>query len=170
MLHPYLIRRFQTNDLHLRYRRLQHNVFDDTLLARTKFKRGKKYAEIFVTKFGWSCEFPMAKNRDTRGSLSLLFQWDGVTPKTIVDISKEQPLGVFKHKVVEAGCHLRQKEPESTCQMDSKGVICELTRGSGRKMTKMKPPKVIWGDFLELEAYIRSNTALDIFRSGWDDF
>ena len=31
-------------------------------------------------------------------------------------------------------------------------------------MTKMKSPKVRWDDCLELEAYIRSNTALDIFE------
>ena len=31
-------------------------------------------------------------------------------------------------------------------------------------MTKMKSPKVIWYDCLELEAYIRSNTAVDIFE------
>ena len=31
-------------------------------------------------------------------------------------------------------------------------------------MTKMKSPKVIWDDCLDLEAYIRSNTALDVFE------
>ena len=31
-------------------------------------------------------------------------------------------------------------------------------------MTKMKSPKVLWDDCLELEVYIRSNTALDIFE------
>ena len=35
--------------------------FGVTLLAGTKSKRGNKYAEVFVTKFGWSCAFPMAK-------------------------------------------------------------------------------------------------------------
>ena len=31
-------------------------------------------------------------------------------------------------------------------------------------MIKMKLPKVLWGGCLELKAYIRSNTALDIFE------
>ena len=31
-------------------------------------------------------------------------------------------------------------------------------------MTKIKSPKVLWGDCLDLEAYIRSNTGLDIFE------
>ena len=47
--------------------------------------------------------------------------------------------------------------------MDAEGVIRELKIGSGRKMTKMKSPKVLWDDCLELEAYILSNMALDIF-------
>ena len=49
------------NDRQLQYKRLRHDVFGDTLLAGTKSKRGNKYAEVFVTKLGWSREFPMAK-------------------------------------------------------------------------------------------------------------
>ena len=87
----------------MRYRRLRHDVFGDTLLAGTKSKREKKYAEIFVTKFGWSRAFPMAKKGDAHEALSLLFQRDGVPPKMIVDGSKEQTMGNFKRKVAEAG-------------------------------------------------------------------
>ena len=105
----------------------------------------------------------MAKKGDTQEALSLLFQRNEVTPKMIVDGSKEQTLGDFKLKVAEDGFNLRQTEPESPWQMAAQGGICELKRGSGRKMKKMKSPKVLWDDCLELEAYIRSNTALDIF-------
>ena len=48
--------------------------------------------------------------------------------------------------------------------MAAEGVICELKRGSGRKMTKIKSPKVLWDDCLELEAYIRSNMNLGILE------
>ena len=48
--------------------------------------------------------------------------------------------------------------------MAAEGGIFELKRGSGRNMTKMKIPKVLWDDCLYLEAYIRSNRALDIFK------
>ena len=51
VLHPSLSRRLRTNDRKLRYRRLQHDVFCDTLLAGTKSKRGNKYTEVFVTNF-----------------------------------------------------------------------------------------------------------------------
>ena len=103
----------------------------------------------------------MAKKGDAHEALSLLFQRDGVPPKMISDGSKEQNLGVFKRKVTEAGCHLRQTEPESPWQMAAEGGIRELKRGSGINMTKMKSPKVLWDDCLELESYTRSNTALD---------
>ena len=93
--------------------RLRHDVFGDTFLDRTKFKRGNKYVEVFVTKFGWSRAFPMAKKGDENEALSLFFQRGGVPPKMIVGGSKDQPLGDFNHKVVEAGCHLRQTEPKS---------------------------------------------------------
>ena len=98
----------------MRYRRLRQDVFGDTLLAGTKSKRGNKYAEKFVTKFGWSHAFPMAKKGDAHEALYLLFQRDGVPPKMVADGSKEQNLRIFKRKVAEAGCHLRQTEPESS--------------------------------------------------------
>ena len=47
--------------------------------------------------------------------------------------------------------------------MAAEGVVSDLKRGSDKKMIKMKSPKVLWSYFLELEAYIRSNTDLDIF-------
>ena len=80
----------------------------------------------------------MAKKGDENNALSLLFQRDGVPPKIIVDGSKEQTMGDFKHKVAEASYRLRQTEPESTWQMYAEGGISELRRGSGRKMTKIK--------------------------------
>ena len=61
--------------------------------------------------------FPMAKKGGAHEALSLLFQRDGVPPKMIVEGLKEHTLEVFKSKVAEAGCHLRQTEPESLRKM-----------------------------------------------------
>ena len=55
----------------------------------------------------------MAKKGDVHEALSLLFQQYGVTPKMIVDGSKELTLVSYKHKVAEDGCHLRHTETES---------------------------------------------------------
>ena len=59
---------------------------------------------------------------------------------------------------------MSQTEPESPWQMAAEGGICELKIGLERNMTKMKSPKVLWDDCLDLEAYICSNTALEIFE------
>ena len=87
----------------------------------------------------------MDKKGDAHEALSLLFQGNGVPPKMLVDGSKEQTLSNFKRKVVEACSHLRQMEPESPWKMAAEGILCELKVGSGRKMTKMKSPKLLLG-------------------------
>ena len=43
VLHTYLSERFRMNDRALRYQRLAHNMFGDTLIAGTSSKRGNKY-------------------------------------------------------------------------------------------------------------------------------
>ena len=111
------------NDRQLQYKRLRHDVFGDTLLAGTKSKRGNKYSEVFVTNFGWSREFPMAKKGDAKETIYLLFQRDGVPTNMIVYGSKEQTLGNFKRKVVEAGCQLRQTEPKFQWKIATEGGI-----------------------------------------------
>ena len=76
------------NDPALGYRRFQHNVFGDTLIAVTTSKRGKKFAEVFATNFGWMRAFTMKRNSEAHEALSVMFQRDGVPPQMIVDSSK----------------------------------------------------------------------------------
>ena len=73
VLHLFLIRNFRMNFRQLRYRWLQHDVFGDTLLTVTNSKRVNKYAEVFVTKFGWLRTFPVSKKGDSHEALYLLF-------------------------------------------------------------------------------------------------
>ena len=65
--------------------------------------------------------FTMAKKGDAHEALSLLFQRHGVPPKMIVDGLKDNTMVVLKLKVAEAGCHLRQTEPESPWKMAAEG-------------------------------------------------
>ena len=163
VLHPSLSRRFRTNDRALRYRRLPHDVFGDTLIAGTKSRRGNKYAEVFSTPFGWARAFPMKKKSEAHEALSLLFTRDGVPNTIITDGSKEQVEGEFKRKAKEAGCRVKQTEPHSPWQNNAEVCIRELKISAGRAMTKARSPKKLWDDCIELQAYIRSNTAHDIF-------
>lgn len=165
VLHPTLSRRFRTNDRQLRYRRLAHNMFTDTLEAsKTSWFRKNKYAQVFVTSFGWTRVFPMQKKSEAHHGLDLLAQRDGVPPTIIMDGSKEQTLGEFRRKAREMGCRIKQTEPRSPWQNAAEGGIREVKRGAGRKAAKKNSPAKLWDHCLELEGYVRSNTALDQFQ------
>jgi hypothetical protein len=166
VLNPELSRRYRTNDRQLRYRRLRHPLFCDTLITNVKSRRQNRYAEAFGTSFGWSRAFPVRLKSEVHEGLSLLFKRDGVPPAIIMDDSKEQTLGKFAKKMREADCWLKQTEPYSAWQNAAEGVIRELKKGAGRKMVKTKTPKRLWDDCLEFESLIRSNTAHDIYELG----
>jgi hypothetical protein len=57
--HPSIECRWTTGDRHLRYRRLDHIVYHDTMHSKIASSRGNKCCEIYVTDFGWSRVFPM---------------------------------------------------------------------------------------------------------------
>ena len=163
VLNRAMTRRYPTNDRMLRYPRLPHTLFTDTLIAGTVSTRGNKYAQIYASNFGWARAFPMAKKGDAHETLSLLFKRDGVPPEMIMDGSKEQTLGTFSKKLKEAGCHKHQVEPYSPWQNAAETGIRELKRGSTRKMISAGSPKVLWDHCLELESRVRSCTAHDLY-------
>ena len=105
----------------------------------------------------------MCKKSEAHEALSLLFSCEGVPPVMVADGSKEQTLGQFKRKLMQADCWLRQIEPYSPWMNAAECSIRELKRGSGRKMEKQRSPKRLWDHCLELEAYICSNTAHNIY-------
>ena len=163
VLHPSLSRRYRTNDRQLRYRRLGVELFSDTMEANTRSRRGNKYAQIFCARNGWIRAFPMKKKSCAHEGLSTLFARDGVPPAIIVDGALEQTQGEFRRKARESGCHIKTIEPLSPWMNAGESGIRESKRGCGRKMLKAKSPKKLWDYCLELECYIRSNTAHDIF-------
>jgi len=164
-LNPTLARRFPTNDRMLRYKRLPHPVFTDTLIAGTTSKRGNKYAQVYATSFGWARAHPMTKKSETHDTLSLVFHRDGVPPTMIFDGSKEQTQRPFRRKLLEADCHSRQTEPYAPWQMAAEGCIRELKRGTSRKMIKTGSPKSLWDHCIKLEALLRSSTSNDIYMT-----
>ena len=135
-VNPTLARRFPTNDRMLRYKRLPHTIFTDTMFAETPSRSGNKCAQVYSTSFGWARAHPMTRKGEAHETLSLLFHRDGVPPTMVLDGSKEQCLGNFKRKLREADCHLRQTEPYTPWQQAAEGCIRELKRGVSRKMIK----------------------------------
>ena len=93
-----------------------------------------------------------------------MFARDGVPPALILDGSKEQTLGEFRRKAKESTCHVKTTEPYSPWSNAAEVAIKELKRGAGRKQLKMKSPKRLWDDCLELEALLQSNTQHDIYE------
>jgi hypothetical protein len=157
---PSLSRRFRTNDRQLRYRRLRCNMYMDTLNANTVvLKRGNKYAQIFATRLGWYCAFPIKAKSDAHSALSSLFARDGVPNVMVMDGAKEQILGDFRRKCREAGCHVRQTEPHSPWMNMAENGVRELKKSSARQMLLKHSPKRLWDDCLEFQAFIKSHTA-----------
>ena len=89
---PSIMRRFPTNDRMLRYNRLPHPMFTDTLLSGTTSQRGHKFEQVFATSQGWFRTIPMTKKSDSPFSLDRLFRNEGVPPEMIMEGSKEQNL------------------------------------------------------------------------------
>ncbi len=166
VLHPTLSRRFRTNDRHLRYRRMPCNLYSDTMFSSVLSSRGNKCAQIFASDFGWSRAFPMERKGLAHEALSLLFQRDGVPPRMICDGAAEMTgrNSLFFKKLKEAQCHLRETEPYSPWQNAAEREIRELKKGSGLKTVAERSPIRLWDFALELESYIRSHTAHDIFK------
>ena len=163
MANPSIMRRLPTNDRMLRYNRLPHPLFTDTLLAGTTSKRGHKFAQVFTTSYGWSRTIPMTKKSNTPFALDRLFRHEGVPPEMIVDGSKGENLGDFARKLRDSGCYRKQIEPHSPCMNLCEGEIRELKRGSTRKMLKRNVPKNLWDHCLYMESRIRSATTLPRF-------
>ena len=74
ILHPSLSQRFNTNDRALRYNRMQHSVFADTIQAVTVSSRGNQYAQVYSTNFGWSRSHPMNRKGDAHETLYLFLK------------------------------------------------------------------------------------------------
>ena len=138
---PSIMRRFLTNDQMLRYNRLPHSMFTDTLLADTASQHGHKFAQVFATSYGWSRTIPMTKKSNAPFALDRLFKHEGVPPEMIMDGSKEQTLGNFSYKLRDAGCHKKQIEPHSPWMNRCEREIRELKCGLTRKMLKRNVPK-----------------------------
>ena len=126
--------------------------------------RQNKYAQVYCTKFGWARAFLMKAKSQTHETYSLLAQRDGVPIKLVFDGSKEQTLGEFRKKVKETGTHTETTLPYSPWSNAAEGVIRELKKGAGRKASKAGSPAALWDHCLELEAYVRSHTAHNIYE------
>ena len=111
VLHPTLSRRFRSNDRQLRYRRIQQELYTDTMFASNKSSRGNTCAQIFCARNGWCRAYPLRTKGDAHHALSTLFRNEGVPPTLIMDGANEQVKGNFRKKLQQVDCRVRQVEP-----------------------------------------------------------
>ena len=80
----------------------------------------------------------------------------------MTDSAKEINLCDYNMESKVASCYLRETE-QFTTWMNADREITELKKGTSRKLIKSGTQKRLWDDCLELEFYIRSNTAHGIY-------
>ena len=97
-------------------------------------------------------------------TLSLLFARDGATPACICDNAKDLIQGKFHQKLKEAACHLKQLEPYTPQSNAAERENKQLKKGAGCKLLRSRAPMCLWDNCLELEAFIRSNAAHEIYK------
>ncbi len=95
-LNPTLSQRFPTNDRMLRYKRVLHTMFSNTLFVGSISQQGNKMAQVYATSFGLARAHPMKRKEDAHETLSLVFQREGVPPTMVTNDSKEQTKGEFR--------------------------------------------------------------------------
>ncbi len=139
MLNPTLSCRFLTNNRMLRYPRMPHPVFGNTMFAGMESKNGNKCCQVFATNFGWARAHPLKQKGEAHEALSLMFKRGSVLPEMILDGSKEQVKGAFKRKLKVVNCHLHMTEPYSPWQQAAKSCIHKLKQGLSHRWSKLVP-------------------------------
>ena len=162
---PALSRRFRTNDRMLRYRRLPHTLFSDTLITKKKSRRGNLYCQVFVSAQGWKRAFPMKAKSEAHEALSLLFQRDGAPPEMVLDGAREMVDGDFSKKLRQAQVRQKQIEPDTPFQNAAERGIKDLKNGVARDMLSKRSPIRLWCDCIERQAYVQSLTANTVYEN-----
>jgi hypothetical protein len=156
-----LIQRFKTNDrMMFRYNRLMTTMYTDTLEANSTSHRKNKFAQIFAIPPAWVRAYAIKKKSDAHHTLGDLLGDIGAPKTLIMEGSKEQTLGLFRQKAQDASVKVKQTEPYTQKSNHAKAATRrELKKSVRRKMVRMRSPRLLWDDCLELEADIMSNTA-----------
>ena len=161
---PSIERRWPTGDRPLRYRRLDHPVYHDTMYSKVKSLRGNTCCEIYVTSFGWSRVFPMKTESEVHETLDLFLGRYGVPEALISDGAKAYTGGEFKKKAKQAGIFCKLTDPYSPWQNCAESEIREVKRLVTRWQVRSKSPRRLWDHAVELASVVRSHLALDLYK------
>ena len=157
-----LSRRYRTDVLSLRLKRLNAIVYGDTLFSDVKSLRGNTCAQVFTTK-SLVQVYPMKGKEDPHPGEALqeFIQDVGVPNIIVVDNAPEQvgPKTKFQKVVKFNQCSMRTTEPHTSKQNKVEPMIGRLRRRWRQTMTKNQVPRRLWDYGLVWEAEIISRLA-----------
>ena len=162
-----LSRRYRTDLLSQRLRRLSTCIFTDTLLMKTKSSRGNNCAQVF-TDGAFAYVHPMESKAQAHEGLAAFGQDVGIPMEMISDNSKEQtsPGTQFMKLLRKWRTIPRSIEPYSPWQNLSENVIGILKSKWKKRMVRRNVPAKVWDFGLVWESEIYSRTAKPGARTG----
>jgi hypothetical protein len=161
-------RRLRHSTQQLKYRRLNSVVYTDTMFAGCKSLQQNTCAQVYVTPFEWTRVYPIKSKKDAHLTLDLLHHQYGVFHTIIPDNARELTQKDFLDKACCAGSIIHPVEAYTPNQNHAESSIRELKRMYRRAMVESSAPRVLWDHCFELQAQIRSHTALDMLSLARD--
>ena len=161
-------RRLKPLSYQLMFEPLRTTMYTDTLFSKIKSLQQNTCAQVFCTPLDWTRVFPLVSKADAHKALDLLHRRHGVPAKLICDNANELTKGDFRKKSLAAGSHCTSIEAHTQEHNRAELAIRELKRGYRRQMRRANAPRVLWDHCLELQALIRSHTALDLYALNGD--
>lgn len=119
-------------------------------------------AQIYSTSFQWTKVYPIRSRADAPLTLDLLHHEYGVFHTIIPDNVPELATGEFARKARKAGSIIHSIEAYTPNQNRAESAIRELKRMYRRAMIASNAPEVLWDHCFELQAEIRSHSAMDL--------
>lgn len=155
-------RRLRHSNQQFSYRRLNAVVFTDTMHVSYASLQGNKCAQVYVTDFEWTKLYPIRSKADAHLTLDLLHKQYGVFHTIVPDNANELIKGDYLKKARKAGAIVHSTEAFTPNQNRAESAIRELKRLYRRTMLRSNAPKVLWDHCFQLQAEIRSHTAMNL--------
>ena len=155
-----LYKRYKTQQLALKYRRLPHvKLYSDTLKGAEPSAFGHKYSQAFVTDFNLSMHYPMRKKSEAPAALHQWIQKYGIPGTIITDNAKEETLGEWKRMCRQILIEQASTEPHTPQQDRCEREILDCKRMWSSIKTAYQVPASLWDYGLEYIGELRSHIA-----------
>ncbi|MEL6803326.1 MAG: hypothetical protein AAFO91_05990, partial [Bacteroidota bacterium] len=152
-------RRYRTDILSTRHRRLNTTIYSDTFFAKVKSLRGNTCAQLFAAQdFIWI--HPMKSKSSAGEALQAFIEAIGIPAVLIVDGAAEQvgTKSTFAKTARHYHCNLRQTEAYSQWQNKAEAAVREVKKRWKARTSTRSVPTRLWDFGMVYEAEILSRT------------